>query len=125
MLRSWSWDVWTLYPTYRSGPFSHVQVWTMSTKDGLESGSVDGLVPRGPKVPWWALGTVVGPLGTVVAPGYRVGPEVLWWWPLGTVLVPGTFLSSECVNQYRWCDNSSINVYQENGTRTKQKNVSF
>lgn len=34
-----------------------------------------------------------------------------------------TFLSSECVNLYTWCENSSINVYQENGTKTK--NVTF
>lgn len=34
-----------------------------------------------------------------------------------------TFLSSECVNLYMWCENSSINVYQENGTKTK--NVTF
>lgn len=34
-----------------------------------------------------------------------------------------TFLSSECVNLYTWCENSSIIVYQENGTKTK--NVTF
>lgn len=31
-----------------------------------------------------------------------------------------TFLSSECVNLYTWCENSSINVYQENGTKIKK-----
>lgn len=34
-----------------------------------------------------------------------------------------TFLSSECVNLNMWCEDSSINVYQENGTKTK--NVTF
>lgn len=34
-----------------------------------------------------------------------------------------TFLSFECVNLYTWCEKSSINVYQENGTKTK--NVTF
>lgn len=44
--------------------------------------------------------------------------------PAGPLLFRGrscTFLSSECVNLYTWCENSSINVYQENGTKTKKR----
>lgn len=43
--------------------------------------------------------------------------------PAGPLLFRGrscTFLSSECVNLYTWCENSSINVYHENWTKAKK-----
>ena len=46
-------------------------------------------------------------------------PQLAGW--LATPPRSLLYLPSECVNLYKWCENSSINVYQENiGRKTKK-----